>query len=359
MMKIERVEIKGLFEKKDTSWKLNPQVNVLVGENGSGKSTILSIIYCMLNDIPNSHRNMIFDFSKIYFEKNNIKPIFRKNDTKPQFIDIDKISKDFAENIHREISNNIFEAINRIIPNTSKNKDKIINNFKEQKNELREKILQDIQKKIKKNAQEIDGRTALIVRHTEQIVENKDIFNKFNITMISTLNLSANAIFEFKGSNEEVLNILDLEMDKVLNQFNQKNNLNIQNNLMNELNFFLNKVNKGAEYRNHSIVYFDKDIKKELKFSDLSSGERQLVYILVQVALNATEKEKISIILMDEPEISLHLDWQEHFIKRITILNPNAQLIIVTHSPALIMNGWNDVYVDMKDIAFDMEQTQS
>lgn len=358
-MKIEKIEIKGLFGKKDISWKLNPQVNVLVGENGSGKSTILSIIYCMLNNIPNSHRNMIFDFSKIYFEKNNIKPIFRKNNTKPQFIDVDEISEDFTENIHREISNNIFKAIDRIIPKTSKNKDKIINSLKEQKNELREKILQDIQEKIKKNAQEIDGRMALIVRHTEQIVENKDIFNKFNITMISTLNLSANAIFEFKGSNEEVLNILDLEMDKVLNQFNQKNNVNIQNNLMNELNFFLNKVNKGAEYRNHSIVYFDKDIKKELKFSDLSSGERQLVYILVQVALNATEEEKISIILMDEPEISLHLDWQEHFIKRITVLNPNAQLIIVTHSPALIMNGWNDVYLDMTDIASDMEQTQS
>ena len=79
----------------------------------------------------------------------------------------------------------------------------------------------------------------------------------------------------------------------------------------------------------------------------------------MQVALNATEEEKISIILMDEPEISLHLDWQEHFIKRITILNPNAQLIIVTHSPALIMNGWNDVYLDMTDIASDMEQTES
>lgn len=355
-MKIEKIEIKGLFGKKDISWKLNPQVNVLVGENGSGKSTILSIIYCMLNDIPNSHRNMIFDFSEIYFRNNEIEPILRKNNIKPKFIDIRKISKDLAENIHQEMSNNIFGMLNNIPKNK---KQEILIKIENQKNELSKKIFQDIQKKIKKDVQEIDGRTALIVQHTEQIVENKDIFNKFNITMISTLNLSANAIFEFKGSNEEVLNILDLEMDKVLNQFNQKNNVNIQNNLMNELNFFLNKVNKTAEYRDHSIIYFDKDIKKELKFSDLSSGERQLVYILVQVALNATEEEKISIILMDEPEISLHLDWQEHFIKRITILNPNAQLIIVTHSPALIMNGWNDVYLDMTDIASDMEQTES
>ena len=352
-MKIEKIEIKGLFGKKDIFWKLNPQVNVLVGENGSGKSTILSIIYCMLNDLPNSHRNMIFDVSEIHFKDDEVGPILRKNN---KSIDLLKISKDLAENIHNEMSNNIFGMLNNI---PEEKKEDIVIKIKNQEDKIIKKIWQDILKQIKKDVQEIDGRTALIVQHTEQIVENKDIFNKFNITMISTLNLSANAIFEFKGSNEEVLNILDLEMDKVLNQFNQKNNVNIQNNLINELNFFLNKVNKTAEYRDHSIIYFDKDIKKELKFSDLSSGERQLVYILVQVALNATEEEKISIILMDEPEISLHLDWQEHFIKRITILNPNAQLIIVTHSPALIMNGWNDVYLDMTDIASDMEQTES
>lgn len=82
----------------------------------------------------------------------------------------------------------------------------------------------------------------------------------------------------------------------------------------------------------------------------MSSGERQLIYILLRVALSNGDKSKTAIILMDEPEISLHLNWQAHFIKQLTILNPDAQFIIVTHSPALIMNGWNDVYVNMKDI---------
>ena len=82
----------------------------------------------------------------------------------------------------------------------------------------------------------------------------------------------------------------------------------------------------------------------------MSSGERQLIYILLRVALSNGNKSKAAFILMDEPEISLHLDWQEHFIKQLTILNPDAQFIIVTHSPALIMNGWNDVYVDMEEI---------
>ena len=41
---IERIEIKGLWNRYDVDWQLNPDVNILVGENGTGKSTILDII---------------------------------------------------------------------------------------------------------------------------------------------------------------------------------------------------------------------------------------------------------------------------------------------------------------------------
>ena len=328
-MKIQEIQIKGLFGKKDIRWKLNPQVNVLVGVNGSGKSTILSTIYCMLNDIPNSSNSMIFNIAEIHLLGKEQEQIIGQNN---QSTEIDVM----AENIVSQIVKTI-EAIQIKTNKNNRNQKKPDDLLK-----LKEKLFDDIKTKLTDDA-----------RYTEEIKkiqESKKHSNQLNITMISTLNLSANAVFEFKGSNKEVLNILDLEMDKVLNQFNQKNNNTIKTKLIDSLNFFLNTVNKEAEYNQHAIIYHDKDIQKKLKFSDLSSGEKQLVYILVQVALNATEKEKSSIILMDEPEISLHLDWQEHFIKQLTILNPDAQFIIVTHSPALIMNGWNDVYVDMEEI---------
>ena len=53
---------------------------------------------------------------------------------------------------------------------------------------------------------------------------------------------------------------------------------------------------------------------------------------------------------MDEPEISLHMDWQEKLIKYIRELNPNAQLIIATHSPAIIMDGWLDRISELSDL---------
>ena len=84
-----------------------------------------------------------------------------------------------------------------------------------------------------------------------------------------------------------------------------------------------------------------------LYFPQLSSGERQVIYILLKVAI-ATRNN--AFILMDEPEISLHLSWQEKLLTQIRKINPNSQIIIVTHSPAIVMNGWLDCFVDIQDI---------
>ena len=86
---------------------------------------------------------------------------------------------------------------------------------------------------------------------------------------------------------------------------------------------------------------------EKLSFVNLSSGERQIIYTLLKVAI-ATKNN--ALILMDEPEISLHLSWQEKLITQIRTINPDSQLIIVTHSPAIVMNGWLDSFVDIQDI---------
>ena len=79
----------------------------------------------------------------------------------------------------------------------------------------------------------------------------------------------------------------------------------------------------------------------------LSAGEKQLLVILLTVLL---EENKEYVLLMDEPESSLHVEWQQRLVDIIRQLNPNAQLILTTHSPAVIMNGWLDAVTDVKDI---------
>ena len=79
----------------------------------------------------------------------------------------------------------------------------------------------------------------------------------------------------------------------------------------------------------------------------LSSGEKQMLIILLTVLV---EDQQNYVLFMDEPEISLHVEWQNQLIDLITELNPNVQIILATHSPAVIMNGWIDRVTEVSDI---------
>jgi energy-coupling factor transporter ATP-binding protein EcfA2 len=69
----------------------------------------------------------------------------------------------------------------------------------------------------------------------------------------------------------------------------------------------------------------------------LSSGERQLVVIFGHLAINR-EINKAGIFVIDEPEISLHLKWQEIFVESILEASPGNQFVLATHSPAIVMD---------------------
>jgi len=96
--------------------------------------------------------------------------------------------------------------------------------------------------------------------------------------------------------------------------------------------------------------------KNELYFSSfgeslspykLSSGEKQMLIILLSVLV---QNKQHYTLFMDEPEVSLHIEWQQQLVALILDLNPNAQIILTTHSPAVIMNGWADCVTDVEDI---------
>lgn len=84
-----------------------------------------------------------------------------------------------------------------------------------------------------------------------------------------------------------------------------------------------------------------------IQLEQLSSGEKQLLLILTTVFL---QDERPFVLLMDEPEISLHISWQDSLVSMLRKLNPNCQLIITTHSPNIFANGWEDKIVFLEDL---------
>jgi predicted ATPase len=80
----------------------------------------------------------------------------------------------------------------------------------------------------------------------------------------------------------------------------------------------------------------DKDGKtiseyKDIKF--LSSGEQQILILFSYITFNSQDGK---IFIIDEPELSLHIKWQENFLEQLEKITPKStQLILATHSPIL------------------------
>ena len=79
----------------------------------------------------------------------------------------------------------------------------------------------------------------------------------------------------------------------------------------------------------------------------LSAGEKQMLAILLTVLVADNQSY---VLFMDEPEISLHFEWQKQLISLVLKLNPNIQIIMTTHSPAVVMDGWTDRVTEVNDI---------
>lgn len=87
-------------------------------------------------------------------------------------------------------------------------------------------------------------------------------------------------------------------------------------------------------------ILFSNDTSEEIMFDDLSTGEQQLFLRALSLKMMNL---KDSIILIDEPETSLHPNWQNHILRvyqNISKVGDN-QLIIATHSPQIISSTPN------------------
>lgn len=74
----------------------------------------------------------------------------------------------------------------------------------------------------------------------------------------------------------------------------------------------------------------------------MSSGERQLLTMLYAV----TKMSEDSLVLIDEPELSLHIDWQEELLGKMMEQLGGRQIIVCTHSPS-IATDYHDFMIEI------------
>jgi hypothetical protein len=111
------------------------------------------------------------------------------------------------------------------------------------------------------------------------------------------------------------------------------------NNFKREVNSFLPQ---GKEFEFGDAGQFVlKNSGNTLELNDLSSGEKHILAILGRVCLSSFSGS--SVFIADEPELSLHLEWQRKILPSIRRLSPDTQVIVATHAPAIISEDANKI----------------
>lgn len=191
---------------------------------------------------------------------------------------------------------------------------------------------------------------------------------KLPIEYINTFDCELPSIEELSNiksnGNQKIKTYLDFDLNKIiLNYFDYNENLAYyhnnpnysiieQENFLKPLNTFEKIISKCLSETNKKLCGNGEIHKfllnnEEISVYNLSAGEKALLLILTKVLLL---DNKNSIMILDNPENCLHIDWQKELISWIREINPNVQLIISTHSPAIIMNGWLDKVTNIEDL---------
>ena len=266
---------------------------VLIGENGTGKTTILKEIYDLMDIESNSKSE-----NKIFLElEENEKYLFKNYllENNNNIIMEDDILYDCADikclDIKKEAFN--FEDIDRdkykskviYLPaevnfNSLKRVDRTFRYKYKFRNEINENLISDLP-------------SAIANRIYVEMIMNEDLPARESREKVCK---EVNSIFES----------MDLDVELI-----------------------------GLSKDEDTIPIFRNIEGKEFDINGLSSGEKQLFLRALSLKfLNVNN----SIILIDEPEISLHPRWQRKIVNVYENIGENNQIIIATHSPHIIGN---------------------
>lgn len=122
--------------------------------------------------------------------------------------------------------------------------------------------------------------------------------------------------------------------------------LSVYNELSEKLNVLIDIINKRFTYKefyinkNEGFVFRSIKTHKKIPLTNLSSGEQHELVLFYELLFNTPMN---SLLLIDEPEISLHITWQNEFINDLREVMKLIDLnsVIATHSPDIINNNWS------------------
>ena len=349
-----KLSIRNVGKLKEADVEING-ITVIAGENNTGKSTVSKTLFSLFNGFYN------FDNKMLELKSKDITNIFLR----------------FLQNLNRENVNILIDISDKIVKDTSYkfDRNKLIKLIQENRNFISIEYLEEVSEKIF-NILNIKDEEYL--ENTISYILNNEFDNQINTIWSDDLGEIALKIKE----NELKLKIKNNKVIKIENKINLRSeviyiddpfiidNLNeykwrdinylenhkesLETKLVREKNekTFSEKIiaknnlqqitEKLKEVINGEIKFYQgKWIYKfennnELNLKNLSAGLKSFV-ILKRLVENGNLEEK-GIIILDEPEIHLHPEWQLKFAELIVLLQKEfgIHILLTTHSPYFV-----------------------
>lgn len=340
-MKITDVNISGLWGCYSIEWKLNKDVTILSGINGSGKSTMLRAMAALLQGkpLPDSVATRLKEIS-ITFDSGHI-------------LTLTVFLEDMASMEERAKNDRIFSA-----------------------------AFQDLKKKYSERIEE--GRASIVSSQRLGVTDRegnrvniKEFLKQIHTDFISTFDCAPTRPDDPNEYLKYILNSSYSELDRhldavveryrsyqielssrmaqMMSEIDTKEGLDDVRKLSSKklmlqdtMDRLLKDSGKRVNREKGEVEFIFNSDNSSHSYKTLSAGEKQLLLILLTVFMQEDNK---AILIMDEPEISLHVDWQRQLIDIIRKLNSDCQIIVSTHSPAMILNGWQPAIDNISDLA--------
>jgi len=193
----------------------------------------------------------------------------------------------------------------------------------------------------------------------EQLKEQLNVLEnaRNRLTELGLLDKEEDSEFsnQLKDIDDSTRNILSVYVEDT------KKKLSIFNNIASKIELLKTIINRKFAY-SYKKINFSKEQgfilttcypnsnasdSKTISPTDLSSGEQHELVLLYELLFKV---EPNSLVLIDEPELSLHVGWQSQFLKDLQEITELADLdiLLATHSPDIIQDRWDDLTVELK-----------
>lgn len=303
MVTIQKIEIKDFFGKGNFVWNLDPVVNILGGKNGSGKSSIFKFCYLLMSN-ERIDADIEGRFAEIFKE---VKMTYSNG-----WVQVWNSPGDGDVGLN-------LEAISPQMPSFRESASQVIDEMG-QKRSFKE--LQQLINVYLINS--FEQHMADAIRYDQQPKSE-------TLTDPTMLDLMIKS--QIDQRNKDFSKIMEDYVD--MPDENQQNNseyIQAYRKTYSSIIHFMQDYDKPKS----SFEFVKKG--KVIKYEQLSMGEKQMLLLILMIG---NTKQEPCVFFMDEPDLSMHIDWKEKLVKELHELNPKMQIILSTHAPSVI-TGWHD-----------------